>query len=117
MSTPDEAWRPAVVPDLPDQPDPMVRIGAAEGNEIKMVIALGLMRLWHDRAPSSVGAALAASEVFELLLPLLTTEVLSEALTMWRNANPSLFGAYLGEAFTGARPSRTRGPNKPKAQP
>lgn len=107
MSTADEPWRPAVVPDPPDQPAP-VRVGAADGNVIEMVIALTIMELWHDRAAANVGTALAAPEVFELLLPLLTPELLSVILTGWRDRNPALFGAYLGEAFTGIRPSRTR---------
>lgn len=117
MSTADESWRPAVVPDLPEQANPMVRIGPAEGNEIRMTVALGIMALWHNRAPASVGTALTAREAFELIVPLLTPEVLEVLLTRWRDAQPALFAAYLGEAFTGARPSRQRGPNKPKAQP
>jgi hypothetical protein len=108
MSTPEAAWSPAVVPDLPDQADAPVRFGAAAGNEIPMPIAQAIVGLWYERARANVGTALTAPEVAELLLPLLTPEVLSLMLTAWRDRQPALFAAYLGEAFTGTRPSRTR---------
>jgi hypothetical protein len=108
MSSPEAAWSPAVVRDLPDQADAVVRFGTAPGNEIPMPIAQAIMGLWHERAPANVGTALTAPEVAELLLPLLTPEILSLMLTAWRDKHPAMFAAYLGEAFTGTRPARTR---------
>lgn len=114
MATPIEAWRAEMVPELPDQAAPTVRVGAADGNVIEMVIAVAIVDLWHKRAAANVGTALTAPDVFEMLLPLLTPELLSVILTGWRDRQPALFGAYLGEAFTGTRPSRTKAK---KAQP
>lgn len=102
------------VAELPAQPEATVRFGAAAGNEVNMGIALAIMGLWHERAAANVGTALIAPEVFELLLPLLTPEILTLILTGWRDAYPELFSARLGEAFTGTRPARTRAK---KAQP
>lgn len=108
MSTAQEDWRPAVVTDLPEQPEAPVRFGAAAGNEINMSIGLTVIGLWHERAAANVGTALTVPEVFELLLPLLTPEILSMVLTAWHARQPAMFSAYLGEAFTGTRPARTR---------
>jgi hypothetical protein len=108
MSTAEAGWSPAVVPDLPDQADATVRFGTAPGNEIPMPIAQAIMALWYERAAANVGTALTAPEVAELLLPLLTPDVLTLVLTAWRDKQPAVFAAYLGEAFTGTRPARTR---------
>lgn len=96
------------VPDQAEAVPAMVRFGAAAGNEISMMHALIVVALWHERAAANVGTALAAPDVFELLLPLLTPDILTLILTGWRDAYPELFSARLGEAFTGARPARTR---------
>lgn len=96
------------VPDQAETVPAMVRFGAAAGNEISMMHALTMVGLWHERAAASVGTALTVGEVFELLLPLLTPDILELVLTAWHERQPALFSAYLGEAFTATRPSRTR---------
>lgn len=43
----------------------------------------------------------------------LTLEVASMVLTMWRERQPAAFGAYLAEALTGAQPRGQRGGPRP----
>lgn len=114
MSTAENPWTPAVVAELAEPVPIMVRFGAAAGNEISMMHALTMVGLWHERAAANVGTALTVPQVFELLLPLLTPDILELVLTAWHERQPALFSAYLGEAFTATRPSRTRAK---KAQP
>lgn len=108
MSAAETPWTPAVVAELAEPVPIMVRFGAAAGNEISMMHALTMIGLWHERAAANVGTALVVPEVFELLLPLLTPEILELVLTAWHGRQPALFSAYLGEAFTATRPARTR---------
>jgi hypothetical protein len=35
-------------------------------------------------------------------------EIAAEQLSLWRERNPSQFGAYLAEAYTGVRPKAAR---------
>jgi len=38
----------------------------------------------------------------------ISADLASVILTMWRNRHPEVFGAYLAEAMTGARPKPER---------
>ena len=66
------------------------------------------MAHWNELAPAAAETRISfGPEAHQVV----TADVASMILTLWRSRAPATFGAYLAEVMTGARPTGTRGKN------